>query len=520
MFEPSWWQRGAIYQIYPRSFADSDGNGIGDLRGVEAHLDYLFDLDVEALWLSPIYRSPMVDFGYDVADYCDVDPTFGTLADLDRLIQESHVRAIKVVLDWVPNHTSDQHRWFLASRSSREDPKRDWYVWRDGHDDGPPNNWRSAFESVGPAWTFDERTGQWYLHSFTPQQPDLNWDNPAVEAAMHDVLRFWLHRGVDGFRIDVVQKIAKDPLLRDNPEVGRRHDEDWDTIHDRLRGIRRIVEEFPDRMIVGEVYLLDLHRVVSYLNSGDQLHMAHNFVFLHLPWSAEAFRTSIEDFEALAAETTWPAWFLANHDHPRVASRFDDGGHGEARARAVALMLYAVRGTPFIYQGEELALPDAEIPPDRVIDVDGRDPERAPIPWRPLSVAGPGAGFTTGEPWLPLVADAERLCVERQAADPRSTLTLVRRLAALRRRAPVLQTGAQQSLDAGADMLAWLREGDGERWLAAINFATTSVPLRLGAELPRRARLAVSSDPDRLSDEVNLSSLTLEPSEGILVRVS
>jgi len=408
-------RRGAIYQIYPRSFGDSDGDGVGDLRGIAAHLDHLSDLGVEAVWLSPIYRSPMADFGYDVADYCDVDPVFGTLDDLDRLVEACHDRGIRVILDWVPNHTSDQHPWFVASRSSRDDPRRDWYVWRDGRDGGPPNDWSSTFEKVGPAWTFDERTGQWYLHSFLPQQPDLNWDNPDVEAAMHDVLRFWLDRDVDGFRIDVVQKIAKDPLLRDNAGAARRHDEDWDTIHDRLRRIRRVVDEYADRVLIGEVYLMNLHRVVTYLNTGDQLHLAHNFVFLHLPWSAEAFRTSVEDFVTLAVETAWPAWFLANHDHPRVASRFDDGGHGPARARAVALMLYALRGTPFVYQGEELGLPDAEIPPERVVDIDGRDPQRAPVPWRPPSEAGPGAGFTTGEPWLPPVADAERLCVQRPA---------------------------------------------------------------------------------------------------------
>ena len=251
------------------------------------------------------------------------------------------------------------------------------------------------------------------------EQPDLNWDNPEVEAAMHDVMRFWLDRGVDGLRLDAIHKIAKDPLLRANAGAPRRHDEDWETIHARLRGIRRVVDEYEDRMVVGEVALQDLHRTVSYLESGDQLHLAHNFVFVDLPWDAEAFRTSIDDFEALADRTAWPAWFLENHDKPRVATRFDDGGLGPARARAAALMLYALRGTPFVYQGQELGLPDAEIPPDRVVDVDGRDPVRAPMPWRPPSQAGPGAGFSTAEPWLPVVGDAERLNAETQAADER-----------------------------------------------------------------------------------------------------
>src|SRR4051812_7047473 len=268
----------------------------------------------------------MADFGYDVADSCGIDPLFGTLADFDRLVEAAHARGLRVVLDWVPSHTSERHPWFEESRASRDSPKRDWYVWRD-----EPNGWMSAFAAVGRAWSFDERTGQWYLHSFTPQQPDLNWDNPEVEAAMHDVLRFWLDRGVDGFRLDAIAKIAKDPLLRSHRGAARRHDEDWDSIHERLRGVRAVVDAYDDRMLVGEVALLDLHRVVSYLGAGDQLHLAHNFVFVHLPWDAEAFRTSIADFEALADAAAWPAWFLENHDHPRVATRF---GPDHARAAA------------------------------------------------------------------------------------------------------------------------------------------------------------------------------------------
>jgi alpha-glucosidase len=520
MSQPAWWQRGAIYQIYPRSFADSDGDGVGDLRGIGAHLDHLSALGVEAAWLSPIYPSPMADFGYDVADYCDVDPVFGSLEDLDRLIEDCHARGIKVVLDWVPNHTSDQHPWFVASRSSRDDPKRDWYVWRDSTPGGgPPNDWLSCFRAVGKAWTFDQGTGQWYLHSFLPQQPDLNWDNPELEAAMHDVLRFWLERGVDGFRIDVVFRIAKDPLLRDNAGSARRHDEDWETIGDRLRGIRRVADEYQERMLVGEVYLLDLRQVVNYINTGDQLHMAHNFVFAKLPWSAQAFRASIDEFEALAARTAWPAWMLADHDLPRVASRFDTDGQGPVRARAVSVLLYALRGTPFVYQGEELGLPDAEIPPERIVDVDGRDPERAPIPWRPPSLAGPGAGFTTGEPWLPLASAAEGLSVEQQATDPRSTLALVRRLAALRAQTPALQLGDQQMLEAGSEVLAWLREGDGDRLLAAVNFASVRVPLKLPGELPGRAALLLSSDPDRAEGDVELGGFQLAPSEAVILRL-
>ena len=462
----TWWQRGAIYQIYPRSFADANGDGVGDLRGIEQRLEHLSALGVEAVWLSPIFPSPMADFGYDVADYCDIDPQFGTLDDFDALTSACHARGIRIILDWVPNHTSDRHPWFEASRSSREDPKRDWYVWRDGAaDGGPPNDWESVFKAAGSAWTFDEATGQWYLHSFLAEQPDLNWDNPEVEAAMHDVLRFWFGRGVDGLRLDAISRIAKDPLLRDQTGAPRAHNEDWDTIHERLRGIRRVVDEYEDRMIVGEVALHDLHRTVSYLRHGDQLHLAHNFLFAEQDWDAEGFRTSIDDFEAIADPESWPAWFISNHDKSRATTRF-----GLRASRAIGVMLYALRGTPFVYQGEELCLPDAEIPADRVVDVDGRDPERAPIPWEPPSEAGPGAGFTTGEPWLPLIAEAEELCVERQAGDPDSALSLYRRLAELRAGSEALQTGSQRTLDLGPGLLAWVREAGDERLLAIVNF--------------------------------------------------
>jgi alpha-glucosidase len=421
----------------------------------------------------------------------------------------------------VPNHSSDRHAWFVESRASRDNPRRDWYVWRDGATDGgPPNDWLSEFSAVGPAWSFDEATGQWYLHSFMAEQPDLNWDNSEVEAAMHDVLRFWLDRGVDGFRIDALQRLAHDPQLRSNAGAARRHDQDWDTMHDRLRGIRRVVDEYADRMIVGEVALFDMHRVVSFLNNGDQLHLAHNFVFCELDWDADAFRVSIDDFEALASDLAWPAWFLENHDRPRVASRFDDGvGQGAARARASLLVLYALRGTPFVYQGEELGLPDAEIPPERVVDVDGRDPERAPMPWRPPSAAGAGAGFTTGAPWLPIVGEAEALNAETQAADPRSTLSLARRLAALRRDTPALQTGAQRPCDLGDDVLAWIREDEGDTLLAAVNFAAAPTALEASAGLPARAALVLSTDPDRDGPDAGLDGLVLAPGEGVLLRL-
>ena len=393
MSDLSWWQRGAIYQIYPRSFADSNGDGVGDLAGISAHLDHLATLRVAAVWLSPIYPSPMADFGYDVADYCDVDPVFGTLADLDRLVEECHARGIKRrarlgaqphlgPAPVVPGLTLEPRRPRSATGTSGATARRT----------AAAQQLALGVRRRRRGVDLRRRDRQWYLHSFEAEQPDLNWENPDVEAAMHDVLRFWLDRGVDGFRIDVVHKLAKDPELGDEVPGEPPHREDWPTIDDRLRGIRRVVDEYPDRMLVGEVYLFDLRRVISYVQGGDKLDLAHNFVFVKLPWSAPEFRRAIDEFDALADAASWPAWFLANHDNPRVASRFDTDGQGPARARAVAVMLYALRGTPFVFQGEELGLPDAEIPPDRVVDVDGRDPERAPIPWRPRRRPDPGPG--------------------------------------------------------------------------------------------------------------------------------
>ena len=524
--EPAaWWQRGAIYQIYPRSFADASGDGVGDLRGVIEHLDYLNDgtdssLGVAAIWLSPFYRSPMADFGYDVSDYTDVDPLFGTIEDFDRLLGEAKRRGMRVIVDWVPNHTSDQHPWFVESASGRNNAKRDWYIWRDpAPDGGPPNNWRSSFAAVGPAWTFHEATGQFYLHSFAPQQPDLNWDNPEVEAAMHEVLRFWLNRGVDGFRIDAIYRLAKDPELRDN-KPGIRHDEDWPTIHQRLRKIRAVIDEFENRVIVGEVYLLDLRRLVEYINTGDELHLAHNFVFFHLPWHAAAFRASVQEFTELAEQSAWPAWFLENHDHSRIATRYASApGSGQRRARTAAMLICTLRGTPFLYYGQELGLPDAHIPPDRVVDVDGRDPERSPMPWRRPSLAGPGAGFTTAEPWLPVVTGAESLCVESQQQDPGSTLAFVRRLTHLRSREPTLQSGTQHLVSAGSGVFCYERELD-RRFLVALNFRSDRVPLALGDDTPGPAFLELSTHPGREPGAVGLRDFVLEPDEGLILRLS
>jgi alpha-glucosidase len=385
---------------------------VGDLPGIRAHLDDLAWLGVDALWISPFYPSPMVDFGYDVSDYCDVDPTFGSLEDFDRLIEEAHARNIRVIIDWVPNHTSDRHPWFLDARSGRDSTHRRWYVWRDAAPDGsPPNNWMSAFDIRAPAWTFDEPSGQWYLHLFESAQPDLNWDEPAVEEAMHAVLRFWLDRGVDGFRADVVHCIGKDPALPDDPEpvAGLPHCvlNDVPVTHQRLRRIRALLDGYAaDPVVVGEVYLLSTATVATYYGAGDELQLAFNFPPLLAGWEQPAWSECIaETVSALEPRGAWPTWVLSNHDNPRHRTRYDravdhpgDGvddraRRSEARARAAAVLLLTLRGTPFLYQGEELGLVDAVVPEDRRVDPGGRDGCRAPIPWS----GDPDHGWPTPE---------------------------------------------------------------------------------------------------------------------------
>ena len=521
----AWWKHGVIYQIYPRSFMDANGDGVGDLAGIISKLDYIQALGVDAIWLSPFYPSPMAGFGYDVSDYTGVHELFGTMGDFDDLLTEAHGRDLNVIIDWVPNHTSDQHAWFAESRSSRTNAKRDWYVWRDGAPDGgPPNNWSAAFRRAGRAWTFDDTTDQWYLHSFLAEQPDLNWDNPEVEAAMHDTLRFWLDKGVDGFRIDVAHKIGKDPALADNPadveeftalDPMRRHDEDWPSVHERLAAIRRVVDEYPGRMIVGEVYILDLERLMDYVNAPGGLHLSHNFVFLHQPWDADAFRKLLEEMEELRSPAAWAAWFLNNHDHSRVATRY-----GPHAVRAAAMLVLTLRGTPFLFQGEELGLPDAAVSPEQEVDVDGRDPERAPIPWEPPSTGGPGAGFSSGAPWLPITPDAERLNAATQSEDPGSTLSFYGRLIRLRKEAACLQSGSIELLSSDKDVLGYVRGEAEQRMLVVINFSDAEACFEgAPAGFQGTAHIALSTDPESRRDEVDLRAVPLGPGEGLILQL-
>jgi alpha-glucosidase len=520
-----WWRDGVVYQIYPRSFMDASGDGVGDLEGIRRRLDHLSWLGVDAIWLSPCFPSPMADFGYDVADYCDIDPLFGTLADFDRLLADAHARGIRVILDLVPNHTSDRHPWFLESRSSRSSEKRDWYVWRDAKPDGsPPNNWLSAFG--GPAWEPDPATGQLYLHSFLREQPDLDWRNPEVVEAMHGVVRFWLDRGVDGFRIDVIHRIAKDPELRDNPVIdpahgfyGQEHvhDENHPDVHEMLRGLRRLVDTYDERMLVGEVYILDPAAVARYYGHGDELHLAFNFSLMRQPWRADAMAREIARFDALVPPEGWPDLVLSSHDAPRHASRYDDPALGEARARVAAMMLLCARGTPFLYYGEEIGMRNVEIPPERLQDPlartlhpnVSRDPERTPLPWEPE----PGAGFTTGEPWLPLGPDVATRNVATARADRASLPWLYRDLITLRRAVPALHRGSFALLDAPEDVFAFERRHGAQGAFVALNFGSKERRLSLGRGAPARGLSTRHGAP--LPHD--LSELVLGPCEGLVL---
>jgi alpha-glucosidase len=491
MAEP-WWKSAVVYQIYPRSFCDTDGDGVGDLEGIRRHLDHLESLGVDAIWLSPFFTSPMKDYGYDVADYCGVDPLFGNLDDFDRLLHEAHARGIRVLIDWVPNHTSDLHPWFVESRSSRDNPRADWYWWRDGTPDEPPNNWIAAFTG-GPAWTWDDTRQQWYLHNFLAEQPDLNWRNPDVVAAMHDTLRFWLDRGVDGFRIDVVHLLGKDEELADLPLDERGHPpiaaHDYDDTHEILRGIRRVLEEYPgERTMVGEVYLLSTALVAKYYGDGDELHMSFNFPPLFAPWKADRWRKRIdrviEEFDPRGA---WPTWVLSNHDNPRHRTRYGS----EARARAAALLLLALRGTPFLYAGEELGLEDALVPGERVLDPGGRDGCRAPIPWTREAHHGWG----TNDPWLPWPPDPSERSAEAMAADPGSILHLYRALLAARRGSDALRVGDFAWLDTPDGVLAFERRSGDDRRVVVVNFTDSPQTVEL-----RGLRIEVASDGEQAAE--------------------
>jgi len=482
--EAHWWRRAVIYQIYPRSFAEStppgsQPTGVGNLRGIIDHLDHIVWLGADAIWLSPIFTSPMADFGYDVADYCDIDPIFGSLDDFDDLVAAAHLRGLRVLLDWVPNHTSDQHPWFIESRSSRDNPKADWYIWRDT----PPNNWLAAFPRGDSAWKWDETRGQYYLRNFTPEQPDLNWENPDVREAMLDTLRFWLDRGVDGFRMDVIHLLGKD-LTAETPtaptELSWSHvpHNDIDSTHEHLRTIRAVLDSYPgDRVSIGEVFLLDEAKVAKYYGQGDELHLSFNFTFMWTAVTASAMRQRIAKTLAhLDPIDAWPTWVMSNHDVTRHRQRH---GGDERIARMMAVLLLTLPGTPFLYQGECLGLIDAEIAPGTMVDPGNRDGCRAPIPW----TGEPGHGWPT-TPWLPFAPEATSRNVADMQGDDTSIMSLYRRLMFLRRSDDELVLGSYAEVevaisDPDDQVLSFSRGG----WLVMFNFGKSAVDLNIAVSV-------------------------------------
>ncbi|WP_366510272.1 alpha-amylase family glycosyl hydrolase [uncultured Sphingomonas sp.] len=508
-----------IYQVYPRSFQDTNGDGVGDLAGIERRLDHLVALGVDAVWISPIFPSPMVDFGYDVADYTGVHPLFGTLADFDRLLAAAHARGLRLLLDFVPNHSSDQHPWFVESRSSRSNPRRDWYIWRDpAPDGGPPNNWISDFG--GSAWQWDVGTGQYYYHAMLTEQPDLNWRNPELRAAMLDAMRFWFDRGTDGFRVDILWHMIKHADFPDNPanpdwregmadmhKVLQLHSTDQPDVFAIAAEMRALADSYDDRVLVGEIYLPVERLMAYYGKDGDGVHLPFNFQLIDAAWDARSLHRMIRDYDAALPQGGWPNWVLGNHDRPRIATRV-----GEAQARVAAMLLLTLRGTPTLYYGDEIGLTDGAIPPDRVRDPRelrepglgfGRDPVRTPMAWD----GGPQAGFSAAEPWLPLHANWRTRNVAGQADDARSMLSLHRDLLRLRRAHSALATGSLTMIEAEGDVIAYQRVSGSERIVVALNLG------RDPQAVPVRGTLLLST----IGSDVFTGRL--EPDEGVILLV-
>ncbi|GJG87107.1 alpha-amylase [Gemmatimonadetes bacterium T265] len=539
-----WWREGAFYQVYPRSFQDSNGDGVGDLKGVTGRLDYLQWLGVDAIWISPFFRSPQRDFGYDVSDYTAVDPRFGTLADFDSLARAAHARGLHVILDFVANHTSDQHAWFADSRASRTSAKRDWYVWRDpAPGGGPPNNWRSVFG--GSAWTLDSASGQYYFHQFLREQPDLNWRNPAVRRAMYDVMRFWLDRGADGFRLDAFPHTIEDSLFRDNP-VAKHPDTghgDYDLLEPLytthrpenfaiLCEMRRVMDAYTTRggrpsarILLPEVFTTPQKLTAYYGERGCGAQLPSNYALSGVTWAADTVYARVTAYEGALAPWQARNWALGNHDSKRLATRL-----GPAAARAAAVLLLTLRGTPTIYYGDEIGMHNVPIPPELVQDPAekqqpgigvGRDPERTPMQWE----SGPEAGFTTGTPWLPIATDANTVNVAAERREAESMLALYHDLLALRRGEPALARGTFRMLPRQGAVLAYIREVAGrDRFLIVVNFA--NAPGRYTVDARERTRLG----PDRTTAtvvagtnsraiEASVDRVSLRPNEAVVLRI-
>lgn len=526
----TWWKNAVFYQIYPLSFADSNLDSFGDLRGIISKLDYLSStLGIDALWLSPFYESPMKDWGYDISDHTAVDPLFGTLEDARELIEEAHRRELKVVVDYVPNHTSEEHPWFLESRSSRDNPRRDWYVWRDGRDGGPPTNWVSVFS--GPAWAYDEETDQWYRHTYLSEQPDLNWRNPEVVEAMFDIVRFWLDMGVDGFRVDAAHQIMKDPEERDNPPApsdyprpykdmgeydGLIHLYDFGhpDIHEVHRRLRKVVDSVDrDILTVGEIHIFDLPEWASYYGEHfDQLNMPFNYQLMTAEWNVPALRAVIEAVLWNVPVGGWTNWTLGNHDEIRLATRLPEG-----HERLAALLLLSLRGTPFLYYGDELGIQQVPIEEAKARDPWGntvewlsRDGARTPMQWTGEDNAGfaePGV-----EPWLPVAADFGTVNVDSELEDPDSTLNLYRRLLRLRKEHSALRIGSFLTHPSSTEeVFAYRRESDTETMTVVLNFSNEEKTIRVG-----RGEIVFSTADSQRTGR-SRPEVGLAPLEGIVI---
>jgi alpha-glucosidase len=525
-----WWKRGVVYEIYSRSFQDSNADGIGDLAGITRRLPHLVDLGVDAIWLSPIFTSPMRDFGYDISDYVGIDPIFGSLDDFDLLLRDAHERGLKVILDLVPNHTSDRHAWFRESRTSRASPKRDWYIWRDpAPGDGVPNNWLSEFG--GSAWEYDAASGQYYYHAFLAAQPDLNWRNPLVRAAIYDVMRFWLRRGVDGFRVDVIWHLIKDDQFRDNPPnpafhpdepphhaVLPRYTQDRPEMEGIVQEMRAVIDEFPDRVLIGEIYL-PVDRLAAYYGRDlTGLHLPFNFSLLQAPWKAPTIAKLIDEYEAALPPGGWPNWVLGNHDRPRIASRV-----GPEQARVAGMLLLTLRGTPTVYYGDEIGMEEAILRADQVRDPFeknvpgmglGRDGCRTPMQWDDSRAAG----FTAAEPWLPVSDSYPERNVARQREDASSIYQLYRRIIELRRAEPALATGAYRPLLSEGNLLLFARESGGARFIVALNMGGSPVKTQWPSGFAP-GRVVLSTLLDRIDEPVR-GTIELRPHEGLILAAS
>ena len=524
-----WWQEGVIYQIYPRSFQDSDGDGVGDLQGIIQRLDHLQSLGITAIWISPIFSSPMADFGYDISDYCDIHPLFGTMDDFDELLKAVHDRGMKLILDLVPNHTSSEHPWFKESRASRDNPKRDWYIWKDGKEDGSePNNWLSVFG--GSAWEWDESTQQYYYHAFLKEQPDLNWRNPEVQKAMMDVMRFWLDKGVDGFRVDVMWHMIKDDQFRDNPinpdyqqhqstfeKLIPAFSTDQPEVHDIVHMMRKVLDSYDERMMIGEIYL-PIHKLMTYYGTDENgAHLPFNFLLLSINWDAREISSNVNQYEGALPNGGWPNWVLGNHDQPRITGRV-----GQDQAKVAAMLLLTLRGTPTIYYGDEIGMRDVPIPEDEIQDPQGlnmpglnlsRDPQRTPMQWDNSE----NAGFSEAKPWLRLPEDYRRINVKAQQDDPYSTLALHKKLIKLRQKEPALHVGDYRPVVSKGSVLAYLRYTSEQRFLILLNLSHKACHFD-PEHFEFEGGIEIDTLPEREGQNVR-NQVSLSGDEGMIIRL-